>query len=81
MKGLEKNVSIAHFCITIFFAWIVSFNVWFSFYQFLKLLIRLRHHHLTYLTHYYPVLFFYTPWKHQVMFSGGIENKNRTVMG
>ena len=48
-----------------FFAWIVSFNVWFNFYQFLKLLIRLRHHHLTCLTHYYPVLFFYTPWKHQ----------------
>ena len=39
------------------------------------------------LTHYSPVLVFYTPWKHQknlkvsLMFSGGIEKQHRAVMG
>ena len=36
-----------------------------------------------YLTHYSPVLLFYTPWKPLgfLMFSGGIEKQHRAVMG
>ena len=39
--------------------------------------------HLTTLTHYSPVLLFYTPWKHQktFRFSKGIEKQHRAVMG
>ena len=48
-------------------------------------------HHKKYLTHYNPVLLFYTPWKHQktlrfsnvgvLMFSDGIKKQKRAVMG
>ena len=33
------------------------------------------------LTHYSPVILFYTPWKHQkTLFSGGIDKQHRAVM-